>query len=118
MVSDENFIACFGCLFSMEKYGVNVVKIARNGVMIFNRKGDFCIIKSDGNYYISVLFPNFYRNSHFDVSKDFSLDIHSLIENREFDKLTLLAEDIRMNYDNYKDKEVEEVEIVKKELVN
>lgn len=89
-----------------------------SGILIFVRKGDFCIIKSDDNYYISVLFPNFYRNSHFDVSKDFLLDIHDLIENREFNKLTLLAEDIRMNYDNYKDKEVEEVEIVKKELIN
>lgn len=87
------------------------------GTLIFVRKGDFCIIKSDDKYYINVLFPNFYRNSHFDVSKDFLLDIRNLIENREFDKLTLLAEDIRINYENYKDKEVEEVEIVKKELI-
>lgn len=88
-----------------------------SGKLIFVRKGDFCIIKSDDKYYINVLFPNFYRNSHFDVSKDFLLDIRNLIENREFDKLTLLAEDIRKNYENYKCKEVEEVEIVKKELI-
>lgn len=66
---------------------------------------------------MSVLFPNFYQNSHFDVSKDFLIDIRDLIEGRDFDKLSLLAEDIRKNYKNYMDKEVEEVEIIKKELI-
>ncbi len=79
--------------------------------------GGFCIIKVERMYYISILFPNFYRNSHFDVSKDFLLDIHEIIERRDFEKLTLLAEDIRRNYEKYKDKEVEEVEVVRKELI-
>ena len=84
-----------------------------SGTLIFVRKGDFCIIKSLDKYYISVLFPNYYRNSHFDVSKDFLLDIRDFVERHDFDKLACLAEDIRNNYDNYKDKEVEEVEIIK-----
>ncbi|GLR08554.1 hypothetical protein COO59_20305 [Mixta theicola] len=88
-----------------------------SGTLIFVRKGDFCIIKSGSEYYMSVLFPNFYQNSHFDVSKDFLIDIRDLIEGRDFDKLSLLAEDIRKNYKNYMDKEVEEVEIIKKELI-
>lgn len=88
-----------------------------SGTLIFVRKGDFCIIKSEDIYYMNVLFPNFYRNSHFDVSKDFLLDIREFIERRDFEKLALIAEDIRKNYENYKGKEVEEVEIIKKELI-
>ncbi|AUX92276.1 hypothetical protein C2E15_03655 [Mixta gaviniae] len=94
--------------------------MVNKGVLVFIRNGDFCIIKVEERYYISVLFPNFYRNSHFDVSKDFLLDIHEIIERRDFDKLTLLAEGIRRNYEKYKDKEVEEVEeveVIKEKII-
>lgn len=46
-----------------------------SGALIFIRKGDFYIIQSEDEYYINVLFPNFYPNSHFDVSKNFLVDI-------------------------------------------
>lgn len=88
-----------------------------SGTLIFLRKGDFYIIQSGDKYYINVLFPNFYPNTHFDVSKNFLVDIGGVIEQRDFDKLNLLAEDIRKNYQNYKDKEVKNVEIVKRELI-
>ncbi|YCI28651.1 hypothetical protein M1E08_17480 [Erwinia sp. PK3-005] len=91
--------------------------MAKKGKLIYIKKGDFCIIKDEEAYYISILFPNFFRNSHFDISKVFLLDIREFIERRDFEKLALIAEDIRKNYENYKGKEVEEVEIIKKELI-
>lgn len=71
-------------------------------VLIYVSSGNFAIIQKGRKYIMNVLFPNFYPNSHLDVSKDFDLDISSFVKNSDFDKLAKLADTIRKNYDKFK----------------
>lgn len=49
------------------------------GMVIHVRKGDYAILETQEGYVISALFPNAYRDSHFDMSRGFKLDISGLI---------------------------------------
>ncbi|MBK5016474.1 hypothetical protein [Pantoea sp. S62] len=89
-----------------------------DGILIFVRKGNYAVLQTNDGLVISVLFPNFYKNSHFDVSKDFLLDIESLIKARDFESLDHLADDIRKNYSAYQSKEVAQVNMAGKKLIN
>ncbi|EFE95095.1 hypothetical protein [Serratia odorifera] len=85
-----------------------------NAILMYTSKGDYAIIKVNNTYVINVLFPNFYPNSHFDVSKSFLLDISRLVENKEFTKTKELAESIRKDYEKYKAYEIRPVITTKK----
>lgn len=88
-----------------------------SGILIYVRKGNFAVIKTEEEYIINVLLPNYYPNSHLDVSKYFTLDISTLIDNREFEKLTELANHIRMDYEKFKKHEVPPVKIIGRKLL-
>ncbi|MFV9686052.1 hypothetical protein ACNY67_04065 [Pantoea sp. KXB45] len=88
-----------------------------DGTLIFVSKGNYAVLQTNEGFVVSVLFPNFYKNSHFDVSKDFLLDIDSLIKARDFEALDRLADDIRKNYNAYKPKEVAQVNMTGKKLI-
>ena len=77
------------------------------------RAGDFVLMQSDHNWYIGVLIPNFYANSHFDVSKNFTLTEHDIENKDDFDYLIKLAETIRKNVVKFSDREVGVIKLIK-----
>ncbi|EMH4163191.1 hypothetical protein RJ498_002456 [Pluralibacter gergoviae] len=79
---------------------------------IVSRQGDFILVESDGIYYIDVLIPNFYPNSHMDVSKTFVLNDIDEKNKDNMDYLISLAEKIRKEWTEYADREVSNVKIV------
>lgn len=89
-----------------------------DGFLIFVSKGNYAVLQTNKGLVMSILFPNFYKNSHFDVSKAFLLDIEALIKARDFEALDGLADDIRKNYNAYKSHEVVKVNITGKKLIH
>ena len=63
---------------------------------------DFTLYEKNGIKIIEVV----YCNSFFDFSRDFKLQGDEL--NYDFEQLKVLAEDIRNNYENYKDRQIGE----------
>lgn len=61
---------------------------------------DFTLYDDNG---VKILKVAFYR-SYFDFTRDFLLQGDEL--DYDFEQLKVLAEDIRKNYENYKDREV------------
>jgi len=88
-----------------------------NGVLIYVKKGDYAIIETNEGFILNVLIPNFYKNSHLDVSKDFLIDIDDLIKEKNFKEISSLADDIRRNYNSYIDREIEQVKIIGRNLI-
>lgn len=89
-----------------------------DGVLIHVRKGDYAILETKEGYIISVLFPNAYRNSHFDVSRDFKLDISGLIQSGDFEALDALSQDIRRCYASFQRYETEKVNVTGRRLMS
>ncbi|MEN4801019.1 hypothetical protein [Pantoea agglomerans] len=89
-----------------------------DGVLIHVRKGDYAILETKEGYIISVLFPNAYRNSHFDVSRDFKLDISGLIQSGDFEALDALSQDIRRCYASFQRYETENVNVTGRRLMS
>lgn len=89
-----------------------------DGVLIHVRKGDYAILETKEGYIISVLFPNAYRNSHFDVSRDFKLDISGLIQSGDFEALDALSQDIRRDYASFQRYETEKVNVTGRRLMS
>jgi len=81
--------------------------------VVKSRQGDFNLLRSDSEWFIGVLIPNFYPNSHFDVSKIFILDENDLLNKNDFDYLIRLAESIRKDWTKFSDREVKNVKAVK-----
>ncbi|MBW7869967.1 MAG: hypothetical protein H3C39_02780 [Flavobacteriia bacterium] len=63
---------------------------------------DFTLYEENGIKILEVV----YCNSFVDFSREFTLQGEEL--NYDFEQLKALAEDIRKNYENYKDREVVE----------
>lgn len=82
-----------------------------NAKKIYSNAGDFILLESDEVFYIDVLIPNFYPNSHFDVSKTFTLTNEDKKE--DIDYLKSLAEDIRKDWKRYSSREVKDIKIIK-----
>lgn len=61
---------------------------------------DFILYDVDGKKILSVVF----YNSFIDISKSFILNIKE--ENYSFEELKILAEEIRNNYEIFKDREI------------
>lgn len=89
-----------------------------DGVLIHVRKGDYAILETKEGYIISVLFPNAYKNSHFDVSRDFKLDISWLIQSGDFEALDALSKDIRRDYASFQRYETERVNVTGRRLMS
>lgn len=81
--------------------------------IVKRRAGDFILMQSDQNWYIGVLIPNFYANSHFDVSKNFILIEHDIESKDDFDYLIKLAETIRKNVAEFSNREVGFIKLIK-----
>ncbi|WP_297206021.1 hypothetical protein [uncultured Pluralibacter sp.] len=79
---------------------------------IVSRQGDFILLESNGIYCIDVLIPNFYPNSHIDVSKTFILNDIDEKNKNNMDYLIGLAEKIRKEWTKYADREVTNVKII------
>lgn len=70
-------------------------------------------MQSEDKWYIGVLIPNFYPNSHFDVSKDFVLNSNDVQHKDDIDYLIQLAEEIRKDWTKFSYREVKDIKIVK-----
>ena len=81
--------------------------------IVKSRQGDFNLLRSDSKWFIGVLIPNFYPNSHFDISKVFVLDENDLLHRDDFDYLISLAGTIRKDWTNFCDREVKDIKVVK-----
>lgn len=77
------------------------------------RGGDFILMQSGEDFYIGVLFPNFYPNSHFDISKKFILNESDILEKENFEYLMNLAADIRKDWKKYSHREVKDIKVIK-----
>lgn len=89
-----------------------VVIFMINAKKIYSNAGDFILLESDGVFYIDVLIPNFYPNSHFDVSKTFILTNEDKNKKEDISYLKSLAEDIRKDWKKYSSREVSDVKII------
>ncbi|WP_156564698.1 hypothetical protein [Metakosakonia massiliensis] len=83
-----------------------------NAKKIYSNAGDFILLESDGVFYLDVLIPNFYPNSHFDVSKTFILTNEDKNKKEDTSYLKSLAEDIRKDWKKYSSREVSDVKII------
>lgn len=81
--------------------------------VVESRQGDFNLLRSGSEWFIGVLIPNFYPNSHFDVSKIFILDENDLLHKDDFDYLIRLAESVRKDWAKFSDREVKNIKVVK-----
>ena len=88
-----------------------VVMFMINAKKIYSNPGDFILLEADGVFYIDVLIPNFYPNSHFDVSKTFILTNEDENKKEDIDYLKSLASDIRKDWKIYSSREVMNVKI-------
>lgn len=79
--------------------------------IFYSQRGDFVLMKSDKGWIISVLIPNFYPNSHFDVSKYFFLTDEEIKHKDDIDYLKKLAELIRKNWALFSDREIDNIKI-------
>ena len=67
---------------------------------LFDSPWDFTLYEESGNKILEVV----YCNSYFDFSREFKLKDEEL--SYDFEELKVLAEDIRNNYEKYKDREI------------
>ncbi|MGC0869011.1 hypothetical protein RM155_11765 [Pantoea agglomerans] len=81
--------------------------------VVKSRQGDFNLLRSGSEWFIGVLIPNFYPNSHFDISKIFILDENDLLHEGDLDYLIRLAESIRNDWTRFSDREVNNIKVVK-----
>ncbi|SEL30586.1 hypothetical protein SAMN04487787_10921 [Kosakonia sacchari] len=81
--------------------------------VIYSQRGDFVLMKFDKGWIISVLIPNFYPNSHFDVSKYFLLTDDEVTHKEDIEYLKKLAENIRKDWGSFSNREVSDVKIVR-----
>ncbi|NUU67679.1 hypothetical protein HQN64_16395 [Enterobacteriaceae bacterium BIT-l23] len=81
--------------------------------VIVSHRGSFVLMQSEDKWYIGVLIPNFYPNSHFDVSKDFVLNSNDVQHKDDIDYLIQLAEEIRKDWTKFSYREVKDIKIVK-----
>ncbi|MCG8711010.1 hypothetical protein JHU04_004348 [Brenneria sp. 4F2] len=81
--------------------------------IVYSQKGDFLLMRSSDDWFISVLIPNFYPNSHLDVSKEFRLTKDALKYKDDIEYMKTLAENIRKDWKAFSDKEVIDITIVK-----
>ncbi|MBS1205389.1 MAG: hypothetical protein H6R25_2288 [Proteobacteria bacterium] len=79
--------------------------------IIYSQRGDFVLMESGDKFIISVLIPNFYPNSHFDVSKHFFLTDEEIKHKDDVDYLKKLSELIRKNWTLFSDREIDNVKI-------
>ena len=69
---------------------------------LMKHQWDFILFEENGKKILDVIF----YNSFVDTSKKFKLQGDEL--DYDFEQLKVLAEDIRQNYDNYKDREIKD----------
>jgi len=76
-------------------------------IVIYTRQGDFILLQVSGRFFIGVLSLNFYKNSHFDISKYYVLldeDIKHISDPENY--FVNLASDIRQTPDAFAHREV------------
>ena len=81
--------------------------------VVSSRRGDFELLRSADKQILSVLIPNYYPNSHFDVSKDFLLTDDEVTHKEDVEYLKKLAENIRKDWSTFLNREVSDVKIVR-----
>lgn len=81
--------------------------------VVKSRQDDFNLLRSGSEWFIGVLIPNFYPNSHFDVSKIFTLDENDLLHKDDFDYLIRLAGSVGKDWAKFSDREVKNIKVVK-----
>ena len=89
-----------------------------DGVLIHVRKGEYTILETKEGCGISVLFPDVYRNSPIDVSRDFKLDISELIQSGDFEALDALSKDIREDCVSLQRYDTEKVNVTGQQLMS
>ena len=80
--------------------------------VVYTRQGDFILLRSSDGYFIGVLIPSFYKNSHFDISKYYVLldeDIKHISDPDNY--FVNLASDIRQTPDSFAYREVHNLTI-------
>ncbi|KAA8998183.1 hypothetical protein FJU30_17370 [Affinibrenneria salicis] len=79
--------------------------------IIYSRRGNLLLLKSDSFYMISVLFPNYYPNTHFDISKKYKLNEHDVKNKDNISYIEALADAIRKSPDEFANREIKNVNI-------
>lgn len=94
-------------------YGLKQEGFMIEAKVVKSRQGDFNLLCSGNEWFIGVLIPNFYPNTHFDVSKIFILDENDILHKDDFDYLIRLAESVRKDWVSFSDREVENIKVVR-----
>lgn len=81
--------------------------------VVCSQRGDFELLRSADKWILSVLMPNYYPNSHFDVSKDFLLTDDEVTHKEDVEYLKKLAENTRKDWSTFLNREVSDVKIVR-----
>jgi hypothetical protein len=81
--------------------------------VVCSQRGDFELLRLAGKWILSVLIPNYYPNSHFEVSKDFLLTDDEVTHKEDVEYLKKLAENIRKDWGPFSNREIFGVKIVR-----
>jgi len=103
----------------------NVNNLSRESKAVYERgdfdsceQSDYTIFETQEGYVVSVFFPNACRNSHFDVSRDFKVDILELIKSGNFEALDASSKDIRGGCVSFQRYDTEKVNVTGRQLMS